>query len=146
MLAAAIQAGFAGRPELIGDALKEGPKAIVATAVTVTVMDVLVRGADVLSAVVWQAGRGDAQQVMDGLARTMSQAGPLASTFLGPLALLFGMVGLLVTTVVLFMRSSLLYLVAAFAPMVWASSVSPVLRGAGRRLVHWASPRTVEGS
>jgi hypothetical protein len=136
MLAAAIQAGFAGRPELIGDALKEGPKAIVATAVTVTVMDVLVRGADVLSAVVWQVGRADAQQVMDGLAKTMSQAGPLASTFLGPLALLFGMVGLLVTTVVLFMRSSLLYLVAAFAPIVWASSVSPVLRGAGRRLVH----------
>jgi hypothetical protein len=51
------------------------------------------------------------------------------------LALLFGMVGLLVTTVVLFMRSSLLYLVAAFAPIVWASSVSPVLRGSGRRLV-----------
>src|SRR4051812_18787758 len=46
------------------------------------------------------------------------------------------MIGLLVTTVVLFMRSSLLYLVAAFAPIVWASSVSPVLRGAGRRLVH----------
>jgi hypothetical protein len=136
MLAAAIQAGFAGRPELIGDAVKEGPKAIVATAVTVTVMDVLVRGADVLSDVVWQAGRADAQQVMDSLAKTMSHAGPLASTFLGPLALLFGMVGLLVTTVVLFMRSSLLYLVAAFAPIVWASSVSPVLRGAGRRLVH----------
>lgn len=136
MLASAIQAGFAGRPELIGDALKEGPKAIVATAVTVTVMDVLVRGADVISEVVWQAGRADAQQVMDGLAATMSHAGGLATTFLGPLALLFGMVGLLVTTVVLFMRSSLLYLVAAFAPIVWASSVSPVLRGAGRRLVH----------
>ena len=45
-------------------------------------------------------------------------AGGLGTTFLGPLALLFGMVGLLVTTVVLFMRSSLLYLVAAFAPIV----------------------------
>jgi hypothetical protein len=136
MLASAIQAGFAGRPELIGDALKEGPKAIVATALTVTVMDVLVRGADVISEVVWQAGRADAKEVMDGLAATLSHAGGLATTFLGPLALLFGMVGLLVTTVVLFMRSSLLYLVAAFAPIVWASSVSPVLRGAGRRLVH----------
>ena len=46
------------------------------------------------------------------------------------------MVGLLVTTVVLFMRSALLYLVAAFAPIVWSASVSPVIRGAGRRLVH----------
>ena len=101
-------------------------------------MDVLIRGADVLAEVVWQAGRGDAQQVLDGLAATLSQAGGLATTFLGPLALLFGMVGLLVTTVVLFMRSSLLYLVAAFAPIVWSSSVSPVMRGSGRRLVHVA--------
>ena len=46
------------------------------------------------------------------------------------------MIGLLVTTVVLFMRSSLLYLVAAFAPIVWSSSVSPMMRGSGRRLVH----------
>ena len=46
------------------------------------------------------------------------------------------MIGLLMTTVVLFMRSALLYLVAAFAPIVWSSSVSPVMRGSGRRLVH----------
>jgi hypothetical protein len=136
MLASAVQAGFGGRPELIVDALKEGPKAIVASALTVTVMDVLIRGADVLSDVAWQAGRTDAQSVLDGLARTMSSAGGLATTFLGPLALLFGMIGLLVTTVVLFMRSSLLYLVAAFAPIVWSSSVSPMMRGSGRRLVH----------
>ncbi len=106
MLASAVQAGFGGRPELIVDALKEGPKAIVASALTVTVMDVLIRGADVLSDVAWQAGRTDAQAVLDGLARTMSSAGGLATTFLGPLALLFGMIGLLVTTVVLFYSSS----------------------------------------
>jgi hypothetical protein len=136
MLASAIQAGFGGRPELIVDAVKESAKSIVATAVTVIVMDVMIQGADAFSNIAWQSGRGDAQRVMDGLASTMSQAGPLSTTFLGPLALLFGMIGLLVTTVVLFMRSSLLYLVAAFAPIVWASSVSPVMRGSGRRLVH----------
>ena len=80
MLASAVQAGFGGRPELIVDALKEGPKAIVASALTVTVMDVLIRGADVLSDVAWQAGRADAQSVMDGLARTMSGAGGLATS------------------------------------------------------------------
>jgi hypothetical protein len=42
----------------------------------------------------------------------------------------------MMTAVVLFMRSALLYLVAAFAPIVWASSVSPIMRGSGRRLVH----------
>jgi hypothetical protein len=135
MLASAVQAGFAGRPELIGDALKEGPKAIVATALTVTVMDLLLRGADVLSTVTWQAGRADTQKVLDGVAHAISAAGPLASTFVAPLVLLFGMIGLLVTAVVLFMRSALLYLVAGFSPIVWAAGVSPVLRGAGRRLV-----------
>ncbi len=138
MLVSAIQAGFGGRPELIVDALKEGPKAIVATAITVVVMDVMVRGADVLADVAWQSGRGDAQHVLDGMASTMVSSGALATTFLGPLALLFGMIGLLVTTVVLFMRSSLLYLVAAFAPIIWASSVSPVMRGSARRLIHVA--------
>ncbi|MEK7423972.1 MAG: hypothetical protein AAB131_09055 [Actinomycetota bacterium] len=136
MLASAVQAGFGGRPELIIDAIKEGPKAIAATAITVVVMDAMIRGGDAIADVVWQSGRAEAQQVLDGLAATMVASGGLATTFLGPLALLFGMIGLLVTTVVLFMRSSMLYLVAAFAPIVWASSVSPVMRGSGRRLVH----------
>jgi hypothetical protein len=46
------------------------------------------------------------------------------------------MIGLLITTVVLIMRSSLLYLVAAFAPIVWSTQVSPIMRGASRRLAH----------
>lgn len=117
MLASAVQAGFGGHPELIIDALKEGPKSIFATAISAVVMDVLVQGADGMSSLVWQSGRADAQHVIDGLAAVMTTTGPLATTFLGPLALLFGMIGLLVTTVVLFMRSTLLYLVAAFAPV-----------------------------
>ena len=56
MLGSAVQAGFGGRPELIVDALKEGPKAIVASALTVTVMDVLIRGSNVIGDVAWQAG------------------------------------------------------------------------------------------
>ncbi|MCU1366244.1 MAG: hypothetical protein JWN39_1883 [Ilumatobacteraceae bacterium] len=135
MLASAVQAGFGGRPELIGDALKEGPKSIVATALTIVVMDVMIKGADVIGDVAWQAGRADAMAAMDRIAATIGSAGALAGTFLGPLALLFGMIGLLVTTVVLFMRSSLLYVVAAFAPIVWSSSVAPMMRGSGRRLV-----------
>lgn len=138
MLASAIQAGLGGRPELIADALKEGPKAIVATALTLVVMDMLVRGADALTEVIWGAGRGDVQSLLDGIAVILGGAGAVAGTFLGPLALLFGMIGLLVTAVVLFMRTALLYLVAAFAPIVWASSVSPMMRGAGRRLVQLA--------
>jgi hypothetical protein len=136
MLASAVQAGFAGRPELVADALKEGPKAIVASALTVVVMDVMIRGADAIAEAVWLTGRGDTMHVLDSVAKVTSAADGLATTFLGPLALLLGMIGLLMTAVVLFMRSALLYLVAAFAPIIWASSVSPVMRGAGRRLVH----------
>jgi hypothetical protein len=136
MLASAIQAGFGGRPELIVDALKEGPKALFATGITVVVMDVMIQGGDAIADVAWQAGRPQAQEVLDGLAATMVSSGGLANTFLGPLALLFGMIGLIVTTVVLFLRSTMLYLVAAFSPIIWASSVSPVMRGASRRLVH----------
>jgi hypothetical protein len=136
MLASAIQAGLGGRPELIIDALKEGPKSLVATALTVVVMDVMIQGGDVLADVAWLAGRDDAQHVLDGLAATMVSSGGLAGTFLGPLALLFGMIGLLTTTIVLFMRSSMLYLVAAFAPIVWSTSVAPMMRGSGRRLIH----------
>jgi hypothetical protein len=137
MLISAIQAGFGGRPELIVDALKEGPKSIVATALTVVVIDVLLQGGDVLADVAWASGRADTMQVLDGLASTMGAAGGgFALTFLGPLALAWGMIGLLVTAVVLFMRTSMLYLVAAFAPIVWSTSVLPMLRGGGRRLVH----------
>ena len=138
MLMSAVQAGVGGRPELIIDAVKEGPKAILATSLTIVVMDVLIRAADAISAVVWQAGRTDAQKVLDGLAATVAGSGTVGSTFLGPLAVLFGIVGFLMTTVVLLMRSSLLYLVAAFSPIVWSASVSPILRGAGRRLVQIA--------
>jgi hypothetical protein len=53
MLASAIQAGLGGRPELIIDALKEGPKSLVATALTVVVMDVMIQGGDV-----WPTSRG----------------------------------------------------------------------------------------
>ena len=45
---------------------------------------------------------------------------------------------MIVTTLLLFMRSALLYFVAGFAPLVWSTSVLPMIRGAVRRLVHVA--------
>ena len=75
MLGSAIQAGFGGRPELIVDALKEGPKSLVATALTVVVIDVLIQGGDVLAEVAWQSGRADTMAVLDTLADTMGAAG-----------------------------------------------------------------------
>ncbi|HZB41435.1 MAG TPA: hypothetical protein VE487_10740 [Ilumatobacter sp.] len=99
-------------------------------------MDVMLSGADAIADTVWLGGREDTQTVFDPMAAIVNESGGLAITFLGPLSLLFGMIGLVIVSAVLMMRSALLYLVAAFAPIVWASSVSPVMRGAGRRLMH----------
>jgi len=72
-----------------------------------------------------QAGGNQGHNPGDGQNhRLLTQFGGGFLLFLGPLALLFGMIGLIVTAVVMFMRMSLLYLVAAFAPIVWSASVS----------------------
>jgi hypothetical protein len=136
MLLSAIQAGWAGRPELIGDAVRNAMKAIVGSSVAVVVIDQLVQGGDVLSAAIWAVGRADVMAVLDGSAGAMTTASAgYAATFLGPLLMLLGMVGLLMTVTILFFRSVMLYLVAAFAPIILATSVSPAMRGAARRLV-----------
>ena len=77
-------------------------------------------------------------EVLDGLVAGVLGGEGWGATFLGPLALLLGMIGMLVTTILLFMRSTLLYLVAAFAPLVWSSSILPMMRGGVRRMVHLA--------
>jgi len=65
-----------------------------------------------------------------------TSSGPLGATFIGPLCLLFGFLGLLGLTVTMLMRSAMIYLVAALAPLVWSSSVLPIMRDSSRRLVH----------
>lgn len=136
MLASAVQAALAGRPEQIGDAVKEGVRSIVAAALTVTVVDVLVGVVDEASALVWQSGRGDLVAMLEGLVVVATTTGPLAATFIGPLCLLFGFVGLIGLVVALMMRSALIYVAAALAPLVWSANVLPLFRGSARKLVH----------
>jgi hypothetical protein len=62
--------------------------------------------------------------------------GPLGSTFVGPLCLLFGFIGLIGLVVALMMRSALIYVAAALAPIVWSTNVLPLFRGSARKLVH----------
>ena len=101
-------------------------------------MDTLIRFADLIADAVWVQARPDTRQVLDGLVAGVLGGDGWGATFLGPLALLLGMIGMVVTTVLLFMRSTLLYLVAAFAPLVWSTSVLPMMRGGVRRMVHLA--------
>lgn len=136
MLASAIQAALAGRPEQIGDAVKHGVWAIVASALTVTVIDVLIGVVDEASAMVWQSGRGDLVSMIEGMVVVATTTGPLGMTFVGPLCLLIGFIGLIGLVISLMMRSALIYLAAALAPLVWSANVLPLFRGSARKLIH----------
>lgn len=136
MLASAIQAALAGRPEQIIDAVKEGARVIVASALTVTVIDVLIGITDEASAMVWKTGRADLVVMLDKMTTVAATSGPLSATFIGPLCLLVGFVGLIGLVITLLMRSALIYVAAALAPLVWSSSVLPMFRGSARKLVH----------
>lgn len=136
MLASAIQSALGGRPEQIVDALKEGPKAVVASVFTITVIDLLLRVVDETSEMIWEVGRDDMASMVEGMLVIVTLSNVIGPTFLGPLLMLFGLVALLGLAVSLTMRAALIYVTAALAPLVWASSVLPVLRGSSRRLVH----------
>jgi hypothetical protein len=136
MLASAVQAALAGRPEQIGDAVKAGIRAIVASALTLTVLDLLVGVVDESAAMVWQVGRPDLVDMLEGIVAVATTSGPLGSTFVGPLCLLFGFLGLTGLVVSLMMRSALIYVAAALAPLVWSADVLPLFRGSARKLIH----------
>ena len=138
MLMTAIQAALTGSPELIGQALTGAIRAAVGTAFTLIVMDTMIRFADAICDVVWVQARPDTRDVLDALVAGVLGGDGWGATFLGPLALVIGMFGMMIIPIVLFMRSALLYFVAAFAPLMWSTSILPMFRGGTRRLVQTA--------
>ena len=136
MLASAAQAAISGRPEHIIDAVREGVKAIVSSALTITVLDMLIGVTDEASAFVWRSGRPDLVKMIEGMMTMATTTGPLASTFVGPLCMIVGFLGLIGLVISLMMRSSLIYVVAALAPIVFSLGVLPSFRGSSRKLVH----------
>jgi hypothetical protein len=136
MLASAAQAALSGRPEQILDAVREGMKAVVSSALTITVLDILIGITDEASAFVWRSERPDLVKMIEGMMTVATTTGPLASTFVGPLCMIVGFLGLIGLVISLMMRSSLIYVVAALAPIVWSLGVLPSFRGSSRKLVH----------
>lgn len=136
MLASAIQAALAGRPEQIADAVKEGVRAIVATALTVTVIDVLIGVTDEAAATVWAVGREDLVLTIERVVLVATASPYLRTNVIGPASLGLGLVALLGLAISLLMRSALIYVAAALAPLVWAANVLPLFRGSARKLVH----------
>jgi hypothetical protein len=90
--------------------VKEGVKAIAALAFTLTVLNVLIGVTDEASRMVWQSGRPDLVRMIEGMVSVATVTGPLSTTFVGPLVLLFGFLGLIGLVVSLMMRSHQLQL------------------------------------
>jgi hypothetical protein len=72
-------------------------------------------------------------EAVDGLLVTASTLSPVS--FLSPLVLLLGMLGMLLLWMVLYVREALIYLVVALAPLAWATSVWPTIASVRRRVV-----------
>jgi hypothetical protein len=138
MLASGIQAALAGRPEQILDAFKHGAWSIVATALTVTVMDVMVQLVDGVSAGIWDHARDDLQHLLESVIVVMQNAVLTEMGFLAVVLLLFMYLALIGLAMALAMRSALIYVTAALAPLVFASSVLPMFRDSARKIVHLA--------
>lgn len=136
MLVSAIQAALLGRPEQIIDAVRTAVFALAGAAVTVTAADVAIKLVDGAAGWLWANQRDGLRTYLESLMAVFSSNTVLAGAILGPLlmvACLFAMIGL---AVALFTRGALLYLVAAFAPLVFSLGILPSFRGAVRKIIH----------
>ena len=138
MLASAIQAALAGRPEQIVDAFKQGAWSIVATGLSITVLDLLLGVIDQASAGIWATVRPDLQRLLEGVISVMTASSMLDMGFLAVLTMLLLYLALLGLAVALAMRNALIYVTALLAPLVFASSVLPLFRDSARKIVHLA--------
>jgi hypothetical protein len=136
MLASAIQAALAGRPEQIFDAFKQGAWTLVATGLTITVMDVLLGVVDQASAGIWSQARPDLQRLLEGVISVMSASPMNAMGFLAVLMMLLMYLALIGLAVALAMRNALIYVTAVMAPVAFASSVLPLFRESSRKIIH----------
>jgi hypothetical protein len=136
MLASAIQAALAGRPEQILDAFKQAAWSLVATAMSITVIDLMLGVVDQASAGIWSTVRPDLQRLLENVISVMSASAVLDMGFLAALMMLLLYLALIGLAVALAMRNALIYVTALLAPLVFASSVLPTFRDSSRKIVH----------
>lgn len=131
---ALIQGVLAGRPmELVKRMVYDTPVAVAGILFTIGFAQVGINLIDAMSDGVWQLTRPKAINAVDGLVLTASKLS--AGSFLSPLLLLIGMLGMLMLWMVLFVREALIYLVVAMAPIAWATSVWPAIASVRKRVL-----------
>ena len=132
LMLALIQGVLQGRPmELVKRMFRDTPAAVAGILFTVGFAQVAIDVSDAISNGIWELTRDKAVNAVDGLL-IVSTTIP-AESFLAPLVLLVGMLGMLMLWIVLFVREALIYLVVALAPLAWAASVWPALASVKRR-------------
>ena len=134
LLCAVIQGVVQGRPtELVKRFAAGVPTSIAGMLFTVAFAQIAVQLSDEISNDIWNVTRPSAVHAVDGLLR-VSMNLPSAS-FLGPLVLTFGMIGMLLLWVTLLIRESLVYLVVALCPIAFAVAVWPALAAVRKRIL-----------
>ena len=129
---ALIQGVLAGRPmELVKRMVYDTPVAVAGILFTVGFAQVGIDLVDSMADGIWQLTRPKAINAVDGLLLTASKLTPVS--FLTPLLLLIGMLGMLMLWMVLFVREAVIYLVVAMAPIAWATSVWPAIASVRKR-------------
>lgn len=136
MLASGIQAALAGRPEQIFDAFKQAAWSLVATALSITVIDLMLGVVDQASAGIWATVRPDLQRLLEGVISIVGASSVLDMGFLAVLMMLLLYLALIGLATALAMRNALIYVTALLAPLVFASSVLPLFRDSARKIVH----------
>ena len=115
-------------------ALLRLPGAVLAMSLTVALGDVLLDVTDQMSATLLVGFRDDVEQV-GVLLRAASLTGSLPAMMLELVFAGIGLLAAVVLVVELFVRAALIYLVAAFSPLIYAASVWESMRGSVRRLI-----------
>lgn len=137
LLLGIIQGVIQGDPAgMVRMAFLRLPGAVLAMTITIVTVDLLLQATNEMSDAVLGPFQDDVAQTVEmiGVARLtpeLAGGGML-------LALVFGFVGLAAAVVVvleLFVRAGLIYLVVAFAPMIYAASVWPALKGLVAKMV-----------
>ncbi|HET9733510.1 MAG TPA: hypothetical protein VFP54_12625 [Acidimicrobiales bacterium] len=132
VLLAVVQGIIAGDPAgMARAALVEVPVSVIGTVVLVAVAELLLGITDAASAAVLAGAPGDLGRFLSGFGSASTVAtGGLAA---GVMLVVF-LVGAFLVWVELVVRSSLIYLLVAFAPLALAARVWPAAKGVFRRL------------
>lgn len=132
LLLAIIQGLLVGEPgTMVRAALVEVPVSVIATVVLVAVAQLLLGVTDEASTMVLDRAPEDLARFLAGFGNVANVA---SSGFAGVIMLVLFLVGALLVWIELVVRSSLIYWLAAAAPLIAAARVWPAARGAFRKL------------